>query len=170
MVPLDLSVRCASEADLLGVMPLVQACIAAMRRSGIDQWDDIYPALDRFSGDVAAHTLYIAAAGDRDHAGIFTVDGNQELEYAAVAWTLHDERVGVVHRLMVHPDFHGRGVVRTLMTHAERVAVQAGFKVLRLDAFSLNPAALRLYRGLGYHEAGEVLFRKGVFRCFEKRL
>ncbi len=34
----------------------------------------------------------------------------------------------------------------------------------------MDPRAVRFYRRLGYHDAGCVTFRKGVFRCFEKAL
>jgi ribosomal protein S18 acetylase RimI-like enzyme len=81
-----------------------------------------------------------------------------------------DAGVSVVHRLMVHPAFQGRGIARELMEFAERVALNRGCGVIRLDAFAMNPQALRLYRALGYREAGEVKFRKGAFLCFEKRL
>jgi ribosomal protein S18 acetylase RimI-like enzyme len=41
---------------------------------------------------------------------------------------------------------------------------------VRLDAFSHNPAALKLYRRLNYCEVGFVDFRKGRFILFEKKL
>lgn len=43
-------------------------------------------------------------------------------------------------------------------------------RVIRLDAFTGNPRALKLYDGLGYRRSGYVTFRKGLFVCFEKRL
>jgi hypothetical protein len=39
---------------------------------------------------------------------------------------------------------------------------------IRLDAFTLNPGAIRLYEGRGYRKAGSVRFRKGMFNCYEK--
>ena len=46
----------------------------------------------------------------------------------------------------------------------------SGYGAIRLDASWANPVALRLYHGLGYRDAGGATFRKGPFRCFEKRL
>jgi RimJ/RimL family protein N-acetyltransferase len=50
------------------------------------------------------------------------------------------------------------------------VARRAGCGALRLDAFTGNAPSLRLYQTLGYEDVGQVRFRKGLFRCFEKAL
>jgi ribosomal protein S18 acetylase RimI-like enzyme len=71
---------------------------------------------------------------------------------------------------MIHPDCQRRGLARHLMRFAEIAARRAGCGALRLDAFTGNAPSLGLYRGLGYDDVGEVRFRKGVFRCFEKDL
>jgi ribosomal protein S18 acetylase RimI-like enzyme len=71
---------------------------------------------------------------------------------------------------MVDPRFQGRGLAREFMRFAERLAAERTCDVIRLDAFTANARALQLYQGLGYRDVGSVTFRKGVFRCFEKRL
>jgi ribosomal protein S18 acetylase RimI-like enzyme len=71
---------------------------------------------------------------------------------------------------MVHPTCQGRGLGSHLMRFAEIAARRAGCGVIRLDAFTSNAPSLRLYRALGYEDVGEVRFRKGLFRCFEKNL
>lgn len=167
---MELSIRPATQVDLPSVMALVSACVEDMVARGIDQWDDEYPTLDRFEGDLSAGSLHIASSGEVSVAGVFTLDGNQDVEYEAVPWTLPDTPIAVVHRLMVDPACQGRGIARNLMVCAERLAADNGFATLRLDAFSLNPQALRLYRGLGYREAGDVIFRGRLFHCFEKPL
>ena len=151
-------------------MALLERCIDEMRRLGIDQWDDVYPSLDWFAADVAAATLYTARTADGDVAGIFVVNEYQDPEYGDVGWSIPADRVAVVHRLMVDPAFQRQGVARKLMAAAESVARGMGYPVMRLDAFTRNPHALRLYDSLGYRDAGEVRFRKGRFRVFEKRL
>ena len=163
-----LSISLATETDLSAVMELVARCIEDMRRRGIDQWDDVYPSLQRLALDVAAGTLHLARSGEDEL--VFVLDRTQDPEYADVPWTMTEEPVAVVHRLMVEPRFQGRGHAKQLMELAEQRAAEQGYAGMRLDAFTLNPGALRLYRGLGYREAGEVSFRKGRFKCFEKRL
>jgi len=56
------------------------------------------------------------------------------------------------------------------MLAAEGVLINMGIKSVRLDTFSENPAALRLYEKLGYKNTGRVNFRKGLFYLFEKSL
>jgi ribosomal protein S18 acetylase RimI-like enzyme len=70
----------------------------------------------------------------------------------------------------VDPARQGRGLAGALMTFAEREAAMRGCAVVRLDAFTRNPAATLLYERRGYRRAGTVRFRKGLFSCFEKRV
>jgi GNAT superfamily N-acetyltransferase len=166
----ELVIRKATEADVTAVTALLARCIEEMRRRGIDQWDDVYPTRERFEIDVSAGSLYVASSGANEIVGAFTLDENQDAEYAAVTWTIRATRVAVVHRLMVDPSVQGRGIARELMKSAERLASSVGCAAMRLDAFAQNPQALGLYKAMAYRDAGEVRFRKGRFRCFEKQL
>jgi GNAT superfamily N-acetyltransferase len=163
-------VRRAHEDDLPRLGDLLHACVAHMRAGGIDQWDDLYPTEATLRADVAAGTLYVAAAPGRPIAGAFVVDQRPEPEYATVAWRFVGKPVRFVHRLMVHPDCQRRGLARHLMKFAEIAARREGCAAIRLDAFTGNAPSLGLYRRLGYEDVGEVRFRKGLFRCFEKDL
>jgi GNAT superfamily N-acetyltransferase len=163
-------IRRGHSDDLPRLLELLGACVSQMQRGGIDQWDDVYPSAATLRADVAAGSLFVAAAAGHPIAGAFAVDQRQEPEYAAVAWRLVAAPVGVVHRLMIHPDLRRRGLGRHLMTFAEITARRMGCGAMRLDAFTGNAPSLRLYRTLGYEDAGQVRFRKGLFRCFEKAL
>ena len=163
-----LTFRQATLIDLDRVVRLVEDCIAAMRRAGIDQWDAIYPNRGTFEADIRERTLCLASLDDL--VGTVVVNDHQSPEYVTVPWTMTTGRIGVIHRLMVDPIRQGQGTARAIMAFAESRAREIGYDVLRLDAFTLNPRALRVYEGLGYRDAGPVLLRKGVFRCFEKRI
>jgi GNAT superfamily N-acetyltransferase len=164
-----LVVQAAGEQDVDLVLRLVQACITDMRRSGIEQWDEVYPDRATILGDVHGGTMYLASL-DTAPVGALVVNDVQSPEYADVPWTIQAARVAVVHRLMIDPRYQGQGIARQLMNFAEAHAAGLGFDAVRLDAFSANPRALQLYQRLGYHDAGRVTFRKGVFWCFEKRI
>jgi len=163
-------VRRAHEDDLPRLCDLLRVCVEQMRSGGIDQWDDVYPTEATLRADIAAASLYVAAAARHPVAGAFVVDQREEPEYAGVRWRLVGAPVGVVHRLMIHPDCQRRGLARHLMAFAEIAARRAGCRTIRLDAFTGNAPSLRLYRALGYVDVGQVRFRKGLFRCFEKDL
>lgn len=165
-------VRRAHADDLPRLIELLRACVAQMQRGGIDQWDDIYPSEATLRADLAAGALYVAAAAGHPIAGAFVVDERQEPEYANVAWRIVSDGapVGVVHRLMIDPGCQRRGLARHLMGFAELTARRRGCRAIRLDAFTGNAPSLRLYERLGYADVGQVRFRKGLFRCFEKGL
>jgi GNAT superfamily N-acetyltransferase len=165
-----ISVRLADEPDVDRAMVLVRACIDHMRGAGIEQWDEIYPTRDTLLADAREQKLYVASLGAEPTIGLLVLNDYQNPEYADVPWTVNGVAVAVVHRLMVDPAYQGQGIARHLMEFAEEKARELGYGAVRLDAFTANPRALRLYQGLGYHDAGAVTFRKGVFRCFEKRL
>jgi ribosomal protein S18 acetylase RimI-like enzyme len=163
-------IRRAQEDDLPRLGELLRACVAHMQGVGIDQWDEVYPTEATLRADVAAGSLYVAAAAGHPVAGAFVVDRREEPEYAAVDWRVAGGAAGYVHRLMIHPRCQRRGLGRYLMGFAELAARRLGCRALRLDAFTGNAPALRLYQALGYADVGQVRFRKGLFRCFEKDL
>jgi ribosomal protein S18 acetylase RimI-like enzyme len=165
-----LALRTATEADVDAVMDLVRACIARMREQGIEQWDEVYPDRATIAADVSVGALYIASFGDASWAGVFTLDDREDPRWAVARWTITGTRIGVVHRLMVDPRQQGRGLARQLMQLAEARARSLGYGAIRLDCYSQNPQALRLYQGLGYLDAGGAQLRKGLFRCLEKSL
>ena len=141
-----------------------------MRESGIEQWDDIYPNTATLLADLAERTTYCAFMDTEPIVGALVLNEHQEPEYSEVPWTIDGVRVAVVHRLQVHPRYQAKGIARELMGFAEERAREQGYDAIRLDAFSGNPRALRLYHGLGYRDVGYVTFRQGLFRCFEKAL
>lgn len=163
-------IRPATADDLPQLVDLLHAVVASMQNAGIDQWDDIYPTADVLRDDIEHGTIYVASLDGTPIAGAVVLDERQAPEYRGVAWTIGSDSVGVVHRLMVDPAKRRSGIARELMSFAEQRAGELGFEVIRLDAFTRNPGALRLYDSLGYRDAGPVTLRKGLFRCFEKAI
>lgn len=163
-----LAIRLATQDDVPAVMALVRACVADMRKNGIEQWDEIYPDEKTLLRDAGSGTLFIAE-DDGGLIGVLVINEYQDPEYADVPWTL-DGRVAVLHRLMVNPLRQRQGMARRLTEWAQARAAALGYDVMRLDAFTSNPRALRLYDQLGFRDAGGIRLRKGPFRCFEKRL
>lgn len=164
-----LRIEPASFADVPALEGLVSRCITAMRAAGIDQWDEIYPNRDTFEHDVRTDTAYVLRL-DAEIVAMYVLNNQQDPEYGDVPWVYPARNVCVVHRLMVHPGHSGRGYAWRLMHDAEDRARVAGANVIRLDVFDANPRACALYIGLGYRHAGHVRFRKGLVRCYEKRL
>ena len=91
----------------------------------------------------------------------------QSPEYSQISWSTNGRRVLVVHRLSVHPKFQSKGIARRFMIFIEEFALRNKYSCIRLDAYSKNLAALRLYERMEYQRLGKVYF---PFYCFEKVL
>lgn len=156
--------------DLDQAMNLVQSCVSHMLAQGIEQWDEVYPDRETLRKDIARGNLFLARdQTSQDLAGIVVLDQEQALEYKELCWQYPGPSL-VVHRLSVAPGHQGKGLASAMMDFVEAWGREQGFASIRLDAYSLNPAALRLYEKRRYLKAGSVTFRKGVFHCYEKRL
>ena len=158
----------AELSDLSAVVHLTACCIAEMRAHGIDQWDEVYPSRATHEEDIREKHLYLLRDGEL--VGSIVLNAVESPEYSSVRWAYEGVSVGVIHRLMVHPSYQGRGYAKKIVRAAELLAMERGVAAVRLDAYAGNEAALRLYRSLGYRVAGEVVFRKGKFICYEKQL
>ncbi len=149
------------------VRALFSRAIAHMTASGIHQWDDIYPDARTLENDIEKNDMH-GFYQNNVLCGVIVLNETQLEPYEEVPWSLEDPCPLVVHRLCVHPDFQNRGIAFALMTFAERYASEHQYRSIRLDAFSGNPSALRLYQRLGYAIRGPVELRKGTFHCYEK--
>ena len=161
-------IRPACPGELETLHGIVQDATRHMDEQGILQWDEVYPNKDILSKDVDRSELYVIEV-EGQVAGIVVLNEEQSPEYEAVQW-MYPGRALVIHRLTIHPARQGKGMATRLMDFAEETAVIKGYHCIRLDAFTRNPAAFRLYEKRGYRRAGIVHFRKGEFFCYEKAI
>lgn len=140
---------------------------AAMCNAGIFQWDELYPDKSDVNSDILSQSLWI---GESD--GIlmcsFALNCDCDSEYEKCTWQLPHMPFITVHRLAVNPDFQNCGVGFSAMKFAESLSMNKGVKTMRLDTFCENPAAIALYRSLGYRVVGYAHWRKGKFQIMEK--
>ena len=159
----------ATESDIEEIYSLVKNAIAVMDQNGIPQWDEIYPTKEDFLNDICAQNLYKGII-DGQIAVIYALNKCQDEAYFSADWTYRGEDFCVIHRLCVNPEFQNRGVAKNTLAHIEQQLRDAGIKAIRLDVFTLNPYALRLYEKAGYHQTGTAEWRKGKFLLMEKEL
>jgi len=155
--------------DINDIMSLIQEVIKDMQNTGSDQWDDFYPDIQTITNDQKNNTLYILR-DQKKCIGIIVLNEEQDKEYKTVNWAGKNDRILVLHRLCIHPDRRRKGLANKLMNFAEEYAIENNYKSIRLDAYSANVAAVRLYEKRGYNKIGQVFFphRKYPFYCFEK--
>lgn len=166
---LNIEFRKAAEADLDDVFAVVRAAIEEMDRNGIPQWDELYPDREILAEDISKHQLFVAVA-DGATAGIFVVNEECDEEYKDGKWQYPEASFRVIHRLCVNPEFQNKGIGSLSVRHIERELVREGVESIRLDAFTLNPYALKMYDKLGYVKVGTANLRKGQFWLMEKHL
>lgn len=159
----------AQPSDLEEVFTLYQTAIRRLDEQGIFQWDKHYPSRAVLQEDIARGEMEIARIEGKI-AVAFSLSERCDEEYAQCSWHYPDARHCVLHRLCVHPEAQGHGVGSEAIAYIERALLQRGYESIRLDAFSPNAGSLRLYEKCGYKRVGEVLFRKGLFYFYEKRL
>ena len=166
---MELEFRRAGTDDLDALVALYGAAAQDMWEKGIDQWDEYYPDREILAEDVESGDMTLGLLDGR-LACAWVVNREYEPEYELGAWEHTEGDFCVLHRLCVNPQLQGRGLARQAMARMEKNARDQGFDSVRLDVFSQNLHAQRLYERLGYRRTGEVRFRKGIFYLMEKKL
>ena len=165
---MKLQFRPAQANDLPEICALIRAATDAMARQGIFQWDELYPTDADFRRDLEMECLHVGAVDGRITV-VYALNRECDPEYETGQWTCGGDYL-VLHRLCVHPALQRRGVARRTMARVESQAAAMGARSLRLDVFTQNPGALRLYIGCGFQQTGHADWRMGRFLLMEKAL
>lgn len=161
----------AKVQDIPSIMNMFMKCISTMESQEIYQWNEHYPTTLIIKDDIANGYGYSIVV-DNTCVAYFVINDDQPLEYSKITWTGFEGKNLIIHRLAVHPDFQGRGIASMLMRFIEDYAIRNSYKSIRLDVFSVNKVAQRLYYNKGFQYFGEVNFpyRDQPFYCMEKYL
>ncbi|MFV0395009.1 MAG: GNAT family N-acetyltransferase [Coprobacillaceae bacterium] len=151
------------------IFNLFQASIKEMANNGIEQWDSLYPDKQTITNDIYKEELYIGTITNTIVV-VFVINEEYDDAYNDVSWHLQTKKFKILHRLCVNPDFQNKGIAKITMKYIEEQLILKKIDAIRLDAFSNNPYALRLYHSLGFIIVGETIFRKGKFLLMEKIL
>ena len=166
---MQIEYRIAGMEDLEEIFTLVTGAIHTMNEQGIFQWDELYPDKTILREDIAKEQLRVGAV-EGQIAVIYVLNQECDEAYQTGRWMHEKEPFYVIHRLCVNPAFQNRGVAGSTMLHVEQELLAMGITAIRLDVFSRNPYALKLYDSLGYTKVGEAHWRMGEFYLMEKYL
>lgn len=164
-----LTYRIAEPDDLSEICRLARQAIVSMEQCGIAQWDAQYPTEEDFRNDMEKKELYVGLVGD-EIAVIYVLNQEFDAEYENGQWRAPDAPFYVIHRLCVRPEIQNSGIAKETVRHIMREVLARGGRAVRLDVFSENPYALKLYRSLGFCRVGEAHWRKGRFYLMERCL
>lgn len=157
----------AQETDKDAVMELFDVAKEDMAEKGIDQWDELYPSIADVGEDIKEGTLTLVKQG-KNLTAVYTINRKQDSAYKFGDFKDNSDNYVVLHRLCVNPKYQGMGIAAKTLAHIDEQARKEGWSSIRLDVFTKNPRAVKLYENAGYRYAGDAYFRKGRFLLMEK--
>ena len=155
--------------DIEAISVLIQEAIKEMEKHNIYQWDELYPTAADFEADIRKGNLYVAEENKKIIA-LYVISGESDEAYNNAEWKYPRETSLVLHRFCVSPDFQNRGIGKKVLMKIESQIRSMGYDSIRLDVFTKNQYAQKLYRNNGYEVRGFAEWRKGRFDLMEKRL
>ena len=159
----------ADEAQTDQIYNMFLAAVSEMDRNGINQWDNIYPDKDIIVNDVLSGQMYVGTLNGII-VSAFVINIECDVEYNNGSWCFPNARYKIVHRLCVNPLYQNKGIGSQTMVYIENFLKAQGIEAIRLDAFTQNPYALKLYEKLEYKKVGFANWRKGKFYLMEKKI
>mgnify|MGYP004642168629 CR=1 FL=1 len=164
---MDIIYEKAVPADLDELCSVIKRAVEKMDSMGIFQWDEVYPDRATLQDDIEKGQIYVGRTGGRI-AVMFVLNMQYDESYNHAAWKDPDVPYRVLHRFCVDPDFQGCGVGGKALDHIEKLLSEQDVHAVRIDVFSKNPYALKMYEKHGYTVAGTGDFRMGLFMLMEK--
>jgi len=171
-------IRKANAADIPDVAAIFEEILTEEEqgRMTVGWVRGVYPTAETAEAAIQAGDLYVMEK-DGHIVAAARINQQQVPEYADADWeySVSDEKVLVLHTLVVSPSVNGRGLGREFVKFYEEMGKETGCPYLRMDTNEKNVRARTLYGKLGYREAGIVdcLFNgiPGVHLvCLEKRV
>ena len=174
----DIDIRLATQSDIPAVSAIYER-IHDAEESGQNEigWiRGVYPTRATAETALSAGDLFVLTV-DGEVAAAARVNREQVDVYADCPWAYEaaDDRVMVLHTLVVDPNRGGLGLGKRFVAFYENYARAHGCDTLRMDTNARNLRARGMYGHLGYREAGIVpCVFNGIpdvrLVCLEKRL
>lgn len=157
----------AQLSQLEEIFTMYTKAIQEMNHNEIYQWDELYPMKEDLEEDIKRNEL-MAVFKENEIVAAYVVNQESDEQYENGTWKYMGEKYRVLHRLCVNPAFQNQGIAKKVVSRMEEEQKKQGIKSIRLDVFTENPYAVKLYKSLGYKITGSVEFRKGKFYLMEK--
>lgn len=124
--------------------------------------EGIYPTRKVAETALLNGALYVCEE-DGAVLGSIILDGQQPDEYRKIDWKTKapDEKISVIHLLMVRPSAAGKGVGTSLVNYVIDIARKRSCIAVRLDTGGQNIPAASLYKKLGFQLAATSPMKVG---------
>jgi GNAT superfamily N-acetyltransferase len=168
---MDYSFRKATLNEVPQIWDIIQKAIIRRKKDGSDQWQDGYPNPDVIKKDIQNDHGYVLTAENDQIIGYTAVLFNEEPAYKDIKgrWLTNEDFV-VLHRLAISEQALGKGLAQKILFFIEELALKNNIFSIKVDTNFDNLPMLKIFDKLGYIYCGEVSFRGGVRKAYEKVL
>ncbi len=169
--------RLASISDVDRIMEIIADAQRFLKESGVDQWQNGYPTREIYAEDIEKGCCHVFTV-EGSVAGVISVFFEKEQSYDVVydgKWLTGDAPYAVFHRAAVGNDYRGMGIAGQMLSRAENLTLESGYKSLRGDTHRDNKAMRGLLEKCGFVHCGTIYINGGSEAqnervCYEKLL
>jgi ribosomal protein S18 acetylase RimI-like enzyme len=155
----DILIRDFRRSDLNSVLELGRLCFAReFELMGFDV-EHLRKKVEQFFGFTGRFLLFLLRVFGKEPLRFFVaeVDGN----VVGTTMVSRQGKVGYISTVMVHPDYRGRGIAKTLLERAVNYIRKSGMEKAVLHVDSINETAKNLYVKLGFKEFEKMAYLVG---------
>ena len=166
----SLTLRLATEQDIPCAMTMIQDAKNYQKEIGLNQWSEVYPAIEDITEDIAAGKGYFLCDGETK-VGYLCLDTDGEEAYNGLEgqWLTADDAVYlVVHRLAMSASCRGKGYSSAVFPLAEQFCKEHGIGSIRVDTHEENQIMQHLIPKAGFTYCGLVYYFGSPRTAFEK--
>lgn len=161
------NMRLGTMKDLPRIMAIKEDAVAFMIAHNNDQWNDHYPTEEAFIDFIEQGYMHVLEEEKRLVGMIALVDHEDE-EYKAMPWSASGRDL-VIHRLAIAKEAYGQGYAKYLLSYAIALAKERKVAIIKLDTYSKNHLAQKLFLDMGFTYVGDVHFPQSTdpYHCYE---
>jgi len=165
-----MNLRKANQSELPVSWEIIQYAIAQRKQDGSDQWQDGYPNETTLQHDLDNGNAYVITEGDTVLAyAAIIFDKEPAYENIEGKWLTYSD-YAVVHRVAASKLAKGKAVGMNLFQMIEGLCRDKKIYSIKVDTNFDNKPMLKILEKLNYTYCGEVYFRGGARKAFEKVL
>lgn len=151
--------RKATDADLEGIMEIIEGAREVLRKDGIPQWQNGNPHAGEVKASIDRGIVYVYSAADGRIIGTASIvpapDPNYERLYKGT-WSRPTEGYAVIHRFAVSPAFAGQHMGTRMLEALVSLIRHRGHDQARIDTHEKNARMRHLIEKAGFSYVGEI--------------
>ena len=161
--------RKAKPTEISQIWDIIKYAIAQRKADGSTQWQDGYPNETSIKNDIENGYGYVLEDGEILLYAAIIFDVEPAYEDIKGKWLSNGDYM-VIHRVAAAPVAKGKSIATQFFKMAEDLCTKQKVYSIKVDTNFDNMAMLRILEKLNYTYCGEVYFRGGARKAFEKIL